>query len=92
MPKACSLPFGMRYLTALEKLQVQDCEDLNFSENDFPGLTRLKILTLSRLPSLMSLPKGIHDAAAPTLCHLVIDDCPNILTISESLGYLTLFS
>ncbi|KAI8562435.1 hypothetical protein RHMOL_Rhmol03G0037600 [Rhododendron molle] len=82
--KLVSLPAGFRHLTSLERLEIDFCESLNLSEDDdLKGLISLKELELRRLPGLVNLPKGLLDAAA-TLTHLVIGDCENLASPSET--------
>ncbi|KAG5555846.1 hypothetical protein RHGRI_006484 [Rhododendron griersonianum] len=82
--KLVSLPAGFRHLTSLEHLEIGGCGSLNLSDDDdLKGLRSLKKLTLSFLPRLVSLPKGLLDAAA-TLTHLEIGDCENFTSPSES--------
>ncbi|XP_028090745.1 disease resistance protein RGA2-like [Camellia sinensis] len=82
-PMLTSLPFGMRYLTALEHLKISHCFALKFSgDNDLQGLRRLKSLTLVDLPRLVSLPKGLQDAA-DTLNQFKLQSCENLTTVSE---------
>ncbi|KAG5555853.1 hypothetical protein RHGRI_006489 [Rhododendron griersonianum] len=82
--KLVSLPTGLRHLTSLEVLEIHSCESLNFSDdNDFKGLTSLNTLSLKNLRGLVSLPKGLQDAAA-TLTHLDILECLNFTSPSES--------
>ncbi|KAG5555860.1 hypothetical protein RHGRI_006495 [Rhododendron griersonianum] len=82
--KLVSLPAGLRHLTSLEVLEIHSCESLNFSDDDdFKGLTSLNTLSLKDLRGLVSLPKGLQDAAA-TLTHLDILECLNFTSPSES--------
>ncbi|KAF7147665.1 hypothetical protein RHSIM_Rhsim03G0043100 [Rhododendron simsii] len=82
--KLVSLPAGFRHLTSLGHLEIGGCGSLNLSDDDdLKGLRSLKKLTLSFLPRLVTLPKGLLDAAA-TLTHLEIADCENFTSPSES--------
>ncbi|KAI8562429.1 hypothetical protein RHMOL_Rhmol03G0037000 [Rhododendron molle] len=82
--KLVSLPAGLRHLISLEVLKIHSCESLNFSDDDdFKGLTSLNTLSLKDLRGLVSLPKGLQDAAA-TLTHLDILECLNFTSPSES--------
>ncbi|KAI8562425.1 hypothetical protein RHMOL_Rhmol03G0036600 [Rhododendron molle] len=79
-----SLPAGFRHLTSLGHLEIGGCGSLNLSDNDdLKGLRSLKKLTLSFLPRLVNLPKGLLDAAA-TLTRLEIGGCENFTSPSES--------
>ncbi|KAM7530005.1 hypothetical protein LguiB_033415 [Lonicera macranthoides] len=83
-----SLSPGMRYLVALEELYIEKCENLQFRDDDFQELRKLKSLTLIRLPLLESLPMGLQ-FAAPTLTHLRIDNCKWLKELSASLENFT---
>ncbi|XP_031282898.1 disease resistance protein RGA2-like [Pistacia vera] len=66
LPKLASLPKGLRYLTSLQDLTVNECYQLELPENededDMPwkGFRSLNSLELSGLPKLVSLPKGLQ--------------------------------
>ncbi|KAG5556091.1 hypothetical protein RHGRI_006650 [Rhododendron griersonianum] len=82
--KLVSLPAGLMVLTSLERLEINFCTGLNLSnDDDLKGLISLKKLKLGNLPTLVSLPKGLLDAAA-TLTHLEIEFCSDFTSPSES--------
>ncbi|KAF7114292.1 hypothetical protein RHSIM_RhsimUnG0090600 [Rhododendron simsii] len=82
--KLVSLPVGLRELTSLERLEISFCPSLNLSnDDDLKGLISLKKLKLGNLPTLVSLPQGLLDAAA-TLTHLEIEFCSDFTSPSES--------
>ncbi|KAH7855083.1 hypothetical protein Vadar_021048 [Vaccinium darrowii] len=79
-----SLPADYRHLTSLDRLEISFCRRLNFSDDaDLEGLLSLKKLVLNGLPGLVSLPKGLQEAAA-TLNQLEIVSCWNFTSPSES--------
>ena len=82
-PSLVSLPFGVRHLSALKILRINDCGTLDLLDSDddnVPGLKSLKLLVIVKLPRLRTLPKWILQAAASafnTLSCIVIEACPN---------------
>lgn len=86
-----SLSPGLRHLPALEELNIHFCENLQFRDDDFQGLTSLKSLSLISHPLLESLPiGGLQCAAAPTLTYLRVSGCLRLTTLSASLENFTL--
>ncbi|WJZ83982.1 hypothetical protein VitviT2T_003618 [Vitis vinifera] len=82
-PSLVSLPCGVRHLSALKILRIDDCGTLDLLDGDddnVPGLKSLKLLVIVKLPRLTTLPKWILQAAASpfnTLSCIVIEACPN---------------
>nr|POE81583.1 hypothetical protein CFP56_18731 [Quercus suber] len=60
----CPLPQGMRYLTALQELNVEDSGVVDISndwdEMEWQGLRTLLSLKFYKLPKLVSLPMGLQ--------------------------------
>ena len=84
-PSLVSLPCGIRHLSALKILRIDDCGTLDLLDGDddnVPGLKSLKLLVIVKLPRLRTLPKWILQAAASainTLSCIVIEACPNFI-------------
>ncbi|KAK7854776.1 hypothetical protein CFP56_030619 [Quercus suber] len=68
----CPLPQGMRYLTALQHLNVWNSEVVDLSndwdEMEWQGLTTLLSLHFYDLPNLVSLPMGLQ--YLPVFCYV----------------------
>uniref|UniRef100_A0A7N2LA91 CC-NBS-LRR protein n=2 Tax=Quercus lobata TaxID=97700 RepID=A0A7N2LA91_QUELO len=81
----CPLPQGMRYLTALQRLEVMDSEVVDLSNNwdemEWQGLTTLLSLKFYELPKLVSLPVGLQYVSS--LQKLNIVECPSLIAIPE---------
>jgi Leucine-rich repeat (LRR) protein len=79
-----SLPRGMKHLTTLENLSIINCRKVNLMEGeDYP--TRLRSLTIGKLPQLMALPQWFM-GSANTLQLLIIYDCENLVALPEWLS------
>ncbi|KAL4601462.1 hypothetical protein ACB092_11G275300 [Castanea dentata] len=81
----CPLPQGMRYLTALQDLNVWYSEVVDLSndwdEMEWRGLTTLLSLEFYKLPKLVSLPMGLQYVSS--LQQLRINNCPNLESLPE---------
>ncbi|XP_050292613.1 putative disease resistance protein RGA4 [Quercus robur] len=81
----CPLPQGMRYLTALQDLNVWKSEVVDLSndwdEMEWQGLTTLLSLEFYNLPKLVSLPTGLQYVSS--LQKLQIWNCPSLIAIPE---------
>ncbi|XP_021768542.1 putative disease resistance protein RGA3 [Chenopodium quinoa] len=67
-----SLPKGLEHLTAFEKLDLLNCEELDLSPNEAPGdeddmpwkaLKSLRYLQLREIPKLSAFPRGLQNLA-----------------------------
>uniref|UniRef100_A0A2N9I7Q5 NB-ARC domain-containing protein n=1 Tax=Fagus sylvatica TaxID=28930 RepID=A0A2N9I7Q5_FAGSY len=88
----CPLPpQGMRYLTALQSLDVWMSEVVDLSndwdEMEWQGLRSLLSLQFNHLPKLVSLPVGLQHLTS--LQTLEIEDCPSLTSLPEWIGGLT---
>ncbi|KAL4601267.1 hypothetical protein ACB092_11G259400 [Castanea dentata] len=81
----CPLPQGMRYLTALQRLEVKYSEVVDLSndwdEMEWQGLRNLLELVVESLPKLVSLPMGLQYVSS--LQSLSISDCSSLIAIPE---------
>ncbi|KAK9290934.1 hypothetical protein L1049_009113 [Liquidambar formosana] len=78
----------MKHLTALEKLVLWNCEELNLVEDeDMQGLSSLRSLAIVELPKLVALPFGLQHSAT-TLQYLWIGNCRGLTTLPEWLQAL----
>nr|POE69681.1 putative disease resistance protein rpp1 [Quercus suber] len=81
----CPLPQGIRYLTALQHLEVKFSEvvDLvnDWDEMEWQGLRTLLSLQFYKLPKLVSLPMGLQ--YLNSLQNLEISFCPSLIAIPE---------
>ena len=81
----CPLPQGIRYLTALQNLNVWNSEvvDLpnDWDEMEWQGLRSLLSLEFYKLPKLVSLPTGLQYVSS--LQNLCIEECPSLIAIPE---------
>ena len=81
----CPLPQGMRYLTALQHLEVCNSEVVDLSndwdEMEWQGLRSLLSLEFYKLPKLVSLPMGLQYVSS--LQNLQISQCPSLIAIPE---------
>ncbi|XP_050284279.1 putative disease resistance protein RGA4 [Quercus robur] len=95
----CPLPQGMRYLTALQELNVEDSGVVDISndwdEMEWQGLRTLLSLKFYKLPKLVSFPMGLQYLSY--LQNLRIWYCRNLIAIPEwickliSLQYLSIW-
>ena len=77
----------MKHLTALEYLDITNCEKLKLMEGvDYP--TRLQTLYIWGLPQLVSLPHWLK-GSANTLQFLDIYGCENLAVVPEWLSDLS---
>ena len=83
----CPLPQGMRYLTALQHLNVWKSEVVDISndwdEMEWQGLRTLLSLKFYKLPKLVSLPMGLQYVSS--LQNLSIWNCDNLIAIPEGI-------
>ena len=83
----CPLPQGMRYLTALQRLNVWKSEVVDISndwdEMEWQGLRTLLSLDFYELPKLVSLPMGLQYVSS--LQNLSIWNCDNLRAIPEGI-------
>ena len=83
----CPLPQGMRYLTALQELDVWYSEVVDISndcdEMEWQGLRTLLSLDFYKLPKLVSLPMGLQYVSS--LQNLSIWNCDNLIAIPEGI-------
>ncbi|XP_057990481.1 putative disease resistance protein RGA3 [Hevea brasiliensis] len=85
------LPEDLWHLTSLEGLVIKACEELNLSDDvQWQYLRSLQRLQFANLIKLASLPKGLQHV--PTLRRLVIKSCPNLISLPEWIGSLTVQS
>ncbi|XP_050281910.1 putative disease resistance protein RGA3 [Quercus robur] len=81
----CPLPQGMRYLTALQNLNVWNSEVVDLSndwdEMEWQGLRNLLSLGFFDLPKLVSLPMGLQYVSS--LQNLEIKFCRSLIAIPE---------
>ncbi|KAM4073072.1 hypothetical protein ACB094_11G189400 [Castanea mollissima] len=81
----CPLPQGMRYLTALQRLEVKYSEVVDLSndwdEMEWQGLRNLLELSVWSLPKLVSLPMGLQYVSS--LQSLSIWNCRSLIAIPE---------
>ncbi|KAL4599792.1 hypothetical protein ACB092_11G152100 [Castanea dentata] len=89
----CPLPQGMRYLTALQDLYVQNSEVVDLSNDwdgmEWQGLRTLLSLLLHQLPKLVSLPMGLQYVSS--LLNLQIWQCPSLIDIPKWICKLVSF-
>ncbi|KAL2501829.1 putative disease resistance protein RGA1 [Forsythia ovata] len=79
-----SLPKSIKYLTALEKLWIWNCDELNFIEGEgLEGLKSLQSLLLMGLPKMVSMPVGLKETAAKTLKFFRIANCASLTTLPD---------
>ncbi|KAJ4962940.1 hypothetical protein NE237_022879 [Protea cynaroides] len=72
---------GIRYLSALEDLNINQCPELELSQlEDFQHLTSLRVLSICSLPQLMSLPQNLKHTTL--LQYLLILDCDGLTTLA----------
>ncbi|XP_021744686.1 disease resistance protein RGA2-like [Chenopodium quinoa] len=81
-PKLTSLPNSMKFLVGLQKLHIQNCEELDLEKGEgLLGLQSLRYLFISNL-KLASLPNGVKSAAF-SLQHLIIRDCRGLVELPD---------
>ncbi|KAM3691152.1 hypothetical protein ACJW31_09G173900 [Castanea mollissima] len=90
-PRLSSLSLGIKHLTALETLEIVDCEELSLMEmegedNQDPKLS-LQNLIIKGLPKLEVLPQWLKGSAS-TLRLLWIGECENLKAFPEWLPRL----
>ncbi|PON64465.1 LRR domain containing protein [Trema orientale] len=80
---------SIQYLTFLKRFQIENCEELDMSNDDlvtWRSLRSLQILEFFSLPKLLALPQGIQHATG--LESLVISDCKRFTSIPEWINNL----
>jgi hypothetical protein len=83
----------MKYLTALEKLLIISCENLDLmrikggKEEEIQPLS-LQTVLLAGLPATVALPTQFLQGSTNSLRIFFIRDCPNIRVIPECFGNL----
>jgi hypothetical protein len=83
----------MTYLTALEKLLIISCENLDLmrierrKEKEIQPLS-LQTVLLAGLPATIALPTQFLQGSTNSLRIFIIRDCPNIRVIPECFGNL----
>ncbi|KAL5778735.1 hypothetical protein ACOSQ2_009472 [Xanthoceras sorbifolium] len=89
-----SLSQGLRYLTTLEELEIEECRELDLSNNEeaddgmqLQGLKCLRSLKLVDMPKLECLPDGLQHAT--TLQTLQITRCSGLKSLPDWIGKLT---
>ncbi|KAG6632097.1 hypothetical protein CIPAW_13G135700 [Carya illinoinensis] len=85
-PRLKFLSQGIKYLTALQELELHSCFEL-CDLGDWEGLKNLLFLTFSDLPMLVFLPSGLQHVT--TLQDLKISNCVNLMDIPEWIGNWT---
>ncbi|KAM7474549.1 hypothetical protein LguiB_021792 [Lonicera macranthoides] len=92
-----SLPQGLSCLTALENLEIVNCEKLDLAEDSGSssgggggdrGLKGLHYLSIGELPALVALPRWLLQHATATLNHIRITNCGNFAAFPEELDCL----
>ncbi|KAM3739060.1 hypothetical protein ACB098_09G177400 [Castanea mollissima] len=82
-PKLTSLSLNIKHLTALETLIIDNCEELNLTEEDSQdiklSLQKLKIVTSHKFAVLPQWLQG----SANTLQHLEIEECYNFMALPD---------
>ena len=82
-PKLTSLSLNIKHLTALETLIIDNCEELNLTEEDSQdlklSLQKLKIVTSHKFAVLPQWLQG----SANTLQHLEIEECYNLMALPD---------
>ncbi|KAG2674420.1 hypothetical protein I3760_13G134600 [Carya illinoinensis] len=85
-PRLKFLSQGIKYLTALQELELHSCFEL-CDLGDWEGLKNLLFLTFSDLPMLVFLPSGLQHVT--TLQDFKISNCVNLMDIPEWIGNWT---
>ncbi|KAG9141804.1 hypothetical protein Leryth_013934 [Lithospermum erythrorhizon] len=89
-PRLVSISSIVKHLTALEKLWIWDCQNLDLSDGEgMDGLKNLQSLLLMGLPKLVTLPEGLQQIGPLTLKYLRIANCPNLLSLPDWLPTFT---
>ncbi|KAJ0048502.1 hypothetical protein Pint_16975 [Pistacia integerrima] len=89
-----SLPYSIKHLKRLDKVMINDCEELNL-KMEFQGEDKdnlrlgVRKFIISSLPSLVDLPQLILQGSANTLQCIMIEDCPKLVELPEWLQNLT---
>ncbi|KAL4636961.1 hypothetical protein ACB092_03G046300 [Castanea dentata] len=86
--KSPSLSLFMQHLTSLKALSICGCNEVDlFSDQDArpAGVSPLQRLTILNVPRLITLPLWIGNLTS----HLQIEECPNLISLSEEIGNLT---
>ncbi|KAF3455265.1 hypothetical protein FNV43_RR05713 [Rhamnella rubrinervis] len=77
LPQLKTLPEGLQYLTAIQNLYIDDCDNLRAIPEWISNLTSLAYFRISSFPNLTSLPECIHSMIS--LLGLSIRSCPILL-------------
>ena len=80
---------GLQYLTALESLEIQYCDELNCLPEGVMYMSSLRTLSLWGNRNLKSLEWGRREPLFTALCSLVIDGSPALTALPEWVGGLT---
>lgn len=97
--KLRSITSGLQHLTAIEKLVLWNCEQLNLSTNEeLPWLyfKTLRSLQFHNIPKLVSLPSGLQHLANLRSLELTCNDelieLPEWISCFSSLGFMELYT
>ncbi|KAI3413017.1 DNA_MISMATCH_REPAIR_2 domain-containing protein [Psidium guajava] len=89
-----SLSSGMQYLSSLQHLEIESCDELDLSSHDdehanqWRSLVNLRTLKIKELPKLVALPKGFQHVT--TLQSLSFTRCENLTSLPEWIGHFSL--
>ena len=88
-PSLTSLSPSIKHRTALESLNIEDCEELSLTDKEEnPDLKlSLRVLIIEKLPKLEVLPQWLQSSANTLQC-LHIKDCCNFTALPEWLPHL----
>ncbi|KAL2901461.1 putative disease resistance protein RGA3 [Bienertia sinuspersici] len=89
---------GVEHLTALEKLVLWNCEQLDLSVNEqmpWKNFKNLRQLIIHNIPKLFTLPSGLQHLAnlhsLEMTCNYELKEVPEWISCFSSLGYLELY-
>ncbi|KAF8015886.1 hypothetical protein BT93_H1435 [Corymbia citriodora subsp. variegata] len=88
--KLSNLSCGMRFLSQLQRLFIDFCEELDVLSHDdehgtqWRSLVKLRKITFWCLPKLVALPEGIQHIT--TLESLDVSTCENLMSLPEWIG------
>ncbi|KAM0991109.1 hypothetical protein ACFX2C_009538 [Malus domestica] len=80
------LPDGLQTLVSLNKLSIESCNSLELIP-DMHGLTSLNKLIIEYCSKLTSI--QFEQGLPPSLCDLIIDNCPELSSLPSGLEYCT---
>uniref|UniRef100_A0A7N0TVX8 Uncharacterized protein n=1 Tax=Kalanchoe fedtschenkoi TaxID=63787 RepID=A0A7N0TVX8_KALFE len=69
----------------VERLRFTNCPNAKVMNNIMEGMTKLRQVTLARLPNMIFIPRSLKDAAL-TLQTLHVSDCQNLIELPEWLA------